>query len=173
MPFTPVRWCPAYVGIGSNLESPQEQVVSAIREISALPDTVVTRSSSLFRSAPYGPIEQGDFVNAVAAIMTQLTAHQLLSEMRTIEDNHGRARDGERWGPRTLDLDLLVYSDEQIADDVLTVPHPGISERNFVLLPLYELAPHLIVPGQGSVTTLTNAVIKSGGRIERIQEAST
>jgi len=173
MPATPVRWCPAYVGIGSNLESPQQQVEAAIRDLSALPDTVVTRSSSLFRSAPFGPIEQGDFVNAVAAIMTQLTAHQLLTELRTIEDNHGRTRDGERWGPRTLDLDLLVFSDEQIADDVLTVPHPGISERNFVLLPLNELAPHLIVPGQGSVATLTHAVKGSGGRIERIHEAST
>jgi 2-amino-4-hydroxy-6-hydroxymethyldihydropteridine diphosphokinase len=173
MPSTPVRWCPAYVGIGSNLESPQDQVVAAIRELSALPVTVVTRSSSLFRSAPFGPIEQGDFVNAVAAMMTQLTAHQLHTEMRTIEDNHGRTRDGERWGPRTLDLDLLVFSDEQIADDVLTVPHPGISERNFVLLPLNELAPHLIVPGQGSIATLTNAVKGSGGRIERIREAST
>ena len=168
MPATPVRWCPAYVGIGSNLESPQQQVEAAIRELSALPDTVVTQSSSLFRSAPFGPVEQGDFVNAVAAIMTQLTAHQLLTELRTIEDNHGRTRDGERWGPRTLDLDLLVFSDEQIADDVLTVPHPGISERNFVLLPLNELAPHLIVPGQGSVATLTHAVKISGGRIVKI-----
>lgn len=173
MSSNPVRWCPAYVGIGSNLESPQEQVVAAIRELGALPETVVTRSSSLFRSAPFGPVEQGDFVNAVAAMMTQLTAHQLLSKMRTIEDNHGRNRDGERWGPRTLDLDLLVFSDAQIDDDVLTLPHPGISERNFVLLPLCELAPHLIVPGIGSVASLTDAVRNSGGRIERISDTST
>lgn len=173
MRSTPVRWCPAYVGIGSNLESPQEHVVAAIRELGAIPDTIVTRSSSLFRTAPFGPVEQGDFVNAVVAMMTQLTAHQLLGEMQEIEDKHGRKREGERWGPRTLDLDLLVLSNNQIKDDVLTLPHPGISDRNFVLLPLCELAPHLIVPGRGSVATLTHAVQESGGRIERIQEAST
>jgi 2-amino-4-hydroxy-6-hydroxymethyldihydropteridine diphosphokinase len=166
-----MRWCPAYVGIGSNLDSPQDHVLAAIRELSTLPDTLVTRSSSLFRSAPFGPVEQGDFINAVAAIMTQLSAHQLLTELRTIEDDHGRNRDGERWGPRTLDLDLLVFSNEQVNDDVLTLPHPGIRERNFVLLPLCELAPHLIVPGLGSVARLTDAVRNSADRIERISEA--
>ena len=168
-----MRWCPAYVGIGSNLDSPRDQVLAAIGDLDSLPDTIVTGSSSLFRSAPFGPVEQGDFINAVAAVMTQLSAHQLLFELRTIEDSHGRKRDGERWGPRTLDLDLLIFGDEKINDDVLTVPHPGISERNFVLLPLCELAPHLIVPGMGSVTALTDAVTDSGDRIERIQEIST
>ncbi len=173
MPSATTRWCPAYVGIGSNLDSPQDHVVAAIEELGALPETGVTGASSLFRSAPFGPVEQGDFVNAVVAMMTRLSAHELLREMRTIEDNHGRKRDGERWGPRTLDLDLLVFSDEVINDDVLTVPHPGISERNFVLLPLCELAPHLIVPGLGSVASLTDVVRSSGGRIERMTAAST
>jgi 2-amino-4-hydroxy-6-hydroxymethyldihydropteridine diphosphokinase len=173
MPATAMRWCPAYVGIGSNLDSPQEQVLAAFRELSAVPDSFVTQSSSLFASAPFGPVEQGDFVNAAAAMMTRLSAHEMLNQLRTIEDSHGRKRDGERWGPRTLDLDLLVFSDKEISDDVLTLPHPGIRERNFVLLPLCELAPHLIVPGLGSVAALTDAIRASGGRIEMISDAST
>ena len=165
-------WCPAYVGIGSNLDSPKNQVLSAIDELGSLPDTIVTGASSLFQSAPLGSVEQGDFVNAVVALLTQLSAHDLLTELRTIEDNHDRNRAAERWGPRTLDLDLLVFSDKRISDDVLTVPHPGIPERNFVLLPLCELAPHLIVPGLGPVAVLTELVRASGGRIEKIPEVS-
>jgi 2-amino-4-hydroxy-6-hydroxymethyldihydropteridine diphosphokinase len=168
-----LRWCPAYVGIGSNLDSPEKQVQKAFKALKSLPDTIVTSVSSLYRSAPMGSVKQDDFVNAAAALLTLLSPHELLSELRTIEDDHGRKRDGERWGPRTLDLDLLVFSDKQINDNVLTVPHPGISERNFVLLPLCELAPHLIVPGLGTVAAMTDLVSASGGRIERVAEEST
>ena len=159
---------PAYIGIGSNLDSPESQVRSAVDELGSLPDTIVTGASSLYQSAPFGPVEQGDFVNAVVALLTRLSAHELLSQLQVIENNHSRNRDVERWGPRTLDLDLLVFSEQRINDDVLTVPHPGISERNFVLLPLCELAPHLIVPGLGSVEMLAAGACTSGGRIEKI-----
>jgi 2-amino-4-hydroxy-6-hydroxymethyldihydropteridine diphosphokinase len=167
------RWCPAFVGIGSNLDSPEDQVLKAFNALESLPNTIVTGVSSLFRSEPMGPEKQEDFVNAAAALLTLLSPHALLSELRTIEDDHGRKRDGEHWGPRTLDLDLLVFSDKQINDSVLTVPHPGIGERNFVLLPLCELAPHLIVPGLGTVSAMTELVSASAGRIERIAEPPT
>lgn len=165
-------WCPAYVGIGSNLDSPEKQVRAAFDELRSLPGTVVTGTSSLYKSAPFGPVEQGDFINAAASLVTQLAPHELLSELRALEDRHGRNRDVARWGPRTMDLDLLVYSDKVIGDDLLTVPHPGIRERNFVLMPLCELAPHLIVPGLGSVVALTELVMASGGRIQKIPALS-
>jgi 2-amino-4-hydroxy-6-hydroxymethyldihydropteridine diphosphokinase len=167
------RWCPAYVGIGSNLDSPEEQVLTAIAALGSLPDTVVTSVSSLYRSEPMGPVRQADFVNAVAAMLTLLSPHKLLAELRAIEDAQGRKRDGEYWGPRTIDLDLLVFGSEEIDDGTLTVPHPGIRARNFVLLPLCELAPQLIVPGVGTVAALTSAVSASGGRIEKISESLT
>jgi 2-amino-4-hydroxy-6-hydroxymethyldihydropteridine diphosphokinase len=119
-----------------------------------------------------GPQDQPDFINAAVAMLTQKTPHQLFEAMQIIEDGHGRTRNGQHWGPRTLDLDLLVFGNMRISDEVLTVPHPGIRERNFVLLPLCELAPQLIVPGVGTVTALTDAVLSSGDRIEKIIEAS-
>jgi 2-amino-4-hydroxy-6-hydroxymethyldihydropteridine diphosphokinase len=167
------RWCPAYVGIGSNLDSPVEQVLQAVAALKALPDTIITNSSSLYRSAPMGPSDQPDFINAVAAMLTRLSPHELLAKMRTIEDDQGRIREGEHWGPRTLDLDLLVFGDREIADSELLVPHPGIRERNFVLLPLYELAPHLIVPGLGPVYLMAGSISKSGDQIERISDTWT
>lgn len=167
------RWCPAYVGIGSNLDSPEEQVLQAIAALGTLPDTVVTSVSASYRSEPMGPVRQADFVNAVAAMLTLLSPHKMLAALRTIEDAQGRQRDGEYWGPRTIDLDLLVFGKQEIDDDTLTVPHPGISARNFVLLPLCELAPHLIVPGVGTVAALTKAISATGGRIEKISESLT
>jgi len=167
------RWCPAYVGIGSNLDSPKDHVLTAIDELKSLSDSVVTGVSSLYRSAPMGPADQDDYINAAAAILTQLSPHDFFSRLCTIEFSHGRKREGERWGPRTLDLDLLVFGASQLDDDVLTVPHPGIGDRNFVLLPLNELAPHLIVPGLGSVASLTDTILRSGKRIEKIQDELT
>lgn len=162
------RWSPAYVGIGSNLNSPEEQVRQAILELKSLPDCRVTSVSALYRSAPMGPADQADFINAVAALLTSLTPHALLATLQGIEDAHGRKRYGERWGPRTLDLDLLIFGSRIIEDDDLTVPHPGIRERNFVLLPLCELAPQLNVPGMGAVSALTQVVADSEARIEKI-----
>jgi 2-amino-4-hydroxy-6-hydroxymethyldihydropteridine diphosphokinase len=152
--LTAARWRPAYVGLGSNLGGPAGQLEAAIERLGAIPDTRLVARSHLYRSAPYGGVEQPDFVNAVAAILTQLGPHALLEALLDVERAHGRKRDGVRWGPRVLDLDLLVYSTEIIDEPGLTVPHPGIAERNFVLLPLRDLAPDLWIPGLGRVASI-------------------
>ena len=130
------HWFPAYVGIGSNLDSPAKQVEVAFDLLAELPDTRLIARSSLYRSAPFGGVEQPDFVNAVAALLTRLSAQELLLAMQEIQRNRGRLDEDVRWGPRVLDLDLLVYSSHIIDEPQLVVPHPGIAERNFVLLPL-------------------------------------
>ena len=148
------HWFPAYVGIGSNLHSPARQVEDAVSRLRAIRDTRVVCVSSLYRSAPFGGIEQPDFVNAAAALLTQLAPDGLLAELQAIEDQQGRERVGVRWGPRVLDLDLLVYGDVRLKNERLTVPHPGIAERNFVLLPLGEIAADLVIPGLGRVASI-------------------
>jgi 2-amino-4-hydroxy-6-hydroxymethyldihydropteridine diphosphokinase len=132
----------AYVGIGSNLREPASQVRGAFDELARLPDTRMTARSSLYRSAPMGYAAQPDFVNAVAALETGLSARDLLTELQKIEDRHGRARSFAN-APRTLDLDLLLFGDERIAAQDLVVPHPRMHERAFVLRPLLEIAPGL------------------------------
>ena len=119
-----------------------------------LPDSRLVARSSLYRTAPFGGTEQPDFVNAVAALETQLDARALLEQLQHIEHRRGRERDGERWGARIIDLDLLVYDDEVIDEPDLIVPHPGIAERNFVLLPLREIAPELEIPGLGRLDNI-------------------
>lgn len=161
-----VHWYPAYVGIGSNLQGPARQVADAVGLLGDVPDTRVVATSSLYRSGAFGGIEQPDFVNAVAAILTTLTPSELLVELQAIENRRGRDRDEARWGPRVIDLDLLVYSGEEIDEPALSVPHPGISERNFVLLPLGEIAPDLVIPGLGRVASIP--VNKDEPRISRI-----
>ena len=148
-------WLPAYVGLGSNLDRPARQVETAFELLDAIPQTRLIARSSLYRSAPFGGVEQPDFVNAVAELLTQLSAQALLAELQEIERKRGRKRGGVRWGPRVLDLDLLVYSENVIAEAGLAVPHPGIAERNFVLLPLRELAPDLDVPGLGRIDKIS------------------
>lgn len=160
------HWLPAYVGMGSNLQGPAVQLDSAFDRLSGISKTRLVSRSSLYRSAPLGGIEQPDFVNAVAALLTRLSARQLLSELQQIEQQHGRERNDVRWGPRVLDLDLLVYSDKTINEPDLTVPHAGIAERNFVLLPLGEIAPDLFIPGLGHLADI--AVDESEPRISRI-----
>lgn len=169
---TAPRWIPACVGLGSNLNSPLAQVRQAAGELDALPKSTLIRLSSLYASKPMGPDDQPDYINAVAALLTQLSAHDLLSELRKIEQAHGRERGAERWGPRTLDLDLLLFGSEIIDDEALTVPHAGIAERNFVLLPLCELAPHWIVPGRGSVRSLLSSLAAAGDGIEKLGSES-
>ncbi len=154
MTTSAVHWFPAYVGLGSNLNGPARQLASAFELLTEIPDTRLLRRSSLYRSAPFGGIEQPDFINAVAALLTRLPAGDLLRELQHIEQRRGRERGEVRWGPRVLDLDLLVYSDQRIDDPDLVVPHPGIAERNFVLLPLQEIAPGLSVPGLGLVSRI-------------------
>ena len=164
--MTKVLWHSAFIGIGSNLESPGRQVETAFDLIDEIPDTEVTARSSLYRSAPLGGIEQPDFVNAVASVLTMLEPRELLEKLQAIERARGREPGGARWGPRVLDLDLLVYADRVIDEDDLRVPHPGIGERNFVLLPLCELVPDLVIPGLGRVCEIS--VNEKEPRITRI-----
>ena len=149
-----LHWAPAYVGLGSNLQMPARQLDEAFDLLAEIPGTRVILRSSLYRSAAFGGIEQPDFVNAVAALLTTLGPPDFLAALLEIEKRQGRDRDGERWGPRVLDLDLLVYDGQVIDRPGLTVPHPGIAERNFVLLPLGEIAPDLVIPGLGRVANL-------------------
>lgn len=151
---TKPHWYPAYVGIGSNLQGPARQVETAAGLLDEHDDMRVVATSSLYRSAAFGGIEQPDFVNAVVAILTRLSAVELLHELQAIENRQGREREERRWGPRVIDLDLLVYAAQEIEESGLVVPHPGIHERNFVLLPLGEIAPDLVIPGLGRVASI-------------------
>lgn len=155
------RWFPAYVGIGSNLEDPASQVRTAIGRLGARSDVRCLAVSRLYRSAPFGPVAQPEFVNAAAGFLTRLGALELLAVLRAVEAAMGRKR-RERWGPRVIDLDLLVYASERRSDPELTLPHPGIVERNFVLYPLAEIAPELEVPGLGRVAELAGRVTSEG-----------
>ena len=148
------RWYPAYIGIGSTLQGPAKQIENATDSLANIPCTRLVSISSKYRSAPFGGVEQPDFVNAVAAVLTHLSPQELLAALQEIEIRQGRERNDTRWGPRVLDLDLLVYSDQQVDEPDLTVPHPGIGERNFVLLPLGEIAPELVIPGLGRVARI-------------------
>ncbi len=159
-------WHPAYIGLGSNLDGPVRQIEAALDRLAQLPETRLISSSHLYRSAPFGGIEQPDFVNAAATLLTRLKAPELLAELKAIERATGRDEGGQRWGPRVIDLDLLAYSSVQIDEQDLKVPHPGIGERNFVLLPLRELAPELYIPGLGRLQNI--AVNAQEPRIERI-----
>ena len=144
----------AYLGLGSNLAIPKEQIKSARSEIKATEHIEEIAFSSLYQSLPMGPENQPDYVNAVMAISTDLPPLALLGILQRIENKHGRERKGERWGARTLDLDVLLYDDQLIESPELSVPHPGIELRSFVLYPLAEIAPQLIIPGKGKVTDL-------------------
>jgi len=144
----------AYIGLGSNLDVPDRQVERALLELDALPQTRLVARSRLYRTAPWGGVEQPDFINAVAQLETGLDAQTLMRELLAIEQRAGRRRDGERNGPRVLDLDLLLYGSECIKGADLQVPHPRLHERAFVLVPLVEIAPDLAVPGQGRVGEL-------------------
>lgn len=132
----------AYVGVGSNLDDPRAHVLQAMQDLDGLPHSRVVKRSSLYRSAPLGFTAQPDFVNAVAQIETGLPAERLLAELQAVEARHGRSRSFAN-APRTLDLDLLLFGDAQIATATLTVPHPRMHERAFVLKPLLEISPEL------------------------------
>lgn len=155
----PVR---AWVGIGANLEDPRQQVETALCELAALPSTRLVRASSRYRTPPMGPPDQPDYVNAVAELETALAPLALLDELQRIELAHRRQRGAERWGPRTLDLDLLLYGDERLDLPRLIVPHPGIADRAFVLVPLAEIAPDLSIPGLGPIRRLVVEVSAAG-----------
>ena len=166
-----------YLGLGSNLEDPIAQVKKALSALQHLPHTTFISVSSLYQSSPLtkpltkplttpesSPQAQSDpdpdYINAVVKLATELLPHELLDECQALEQRQGRVRGPEPWAPRTLDVDILCYGEQIIEDDRLTIPHPGLVERNFVLYPLYEIAPDLELPQLGSVATLL-------GRCER------
>jgi 2-amino-4-hydroxy-6-hydroxymethyldihydropteridine diphosphokinase len=159
-------WQPAYIGVGSNLDDPRAQLLTAFGKLAQIPSTRVLLTSPIYRSRPFGPVSQPDFANAVVGVLTQLEPLVLLSALQAIESAQGRPRERERWGPRVIDLDLLVYGQQRRADPDLTVPHPGIVERNFVLYPLADIAPDLEIPGLGRVTELKGRVSPEGLRRE-------
>ena len=134
------------------------QVRSALGVLASSSDWRLVLASRLYRSPPWGISDQPEFINAVAALETGLAPEQLLLALQDVERAHGRRRDGPRWGPRTLDLDLLLMDDRVIRSDRLSLPHPRMHERAFVLLPLRELAPDLIVPGQGRLDALLDSL---------------
>jgi len=155
-------WQPAYIGVGGNLGDPRLQVTRAFTAVGNIPGTRVVLTSPLYRSRPFGPVAQPDFVNAVIAVLTQLEPGELLRRLRAIEREFGRPERHERWGPRVIDLDVLVYGRELRQDELLTLPHPGIVERNFVLYPLADIAPDLEVPGLGRVSGLRSRITAEG-----------
>jgi 2-amino-4-hydroxy-6-hydroxymethyldihydropteridine diphosphokinase len=155
-------WQPAYIGLGSNLGDSRATVLAAQERLASVPRTQLVLRSPLYGSRPFGPIPQGDYVNAVAGVLTQLDSRALLAELRSIELAFGRPAVHEKWGPRVLDLDLLVFGRERRSEPELTLPHPGIVERNFVLYPLSDIAPDLDVPGLGRVAELKGRVSASG-----------
>lgn len=149
-----------FIGLGSNLGDPQAQLRQAFAELHALPSTRLCARSPLYRSAPLGPADQPDYLNAVAHLETALEPQPLLEQLQAIEDAHDRVRE-QRWGPRTLDLDVLLYADREIATQSLTVPHPHLRERAFVLVPLYDVAPTLHLPGGDALASLVETIDRS------------
>jgi 2-amino-4-hydroxy-6-hydroxymethyldihydropteridine diphosphokinase len=152
-----VLWRPAYVAIGSNLESPRERVLEAMERLGALsaPDTLLR--SHLYLSRPMGPQDQPDYINAAAGLLTQSTPQELLAHLLDIERSMGRIQ-RERWGPRVIDLDLVWMVGATVDEPGLKVPHPGVSTRNFVLYPLADIAPTMKIPGIGTVLDLKRSV---------------
>jgi 2-amino-4-hydroxy-6-hydroxymethyldihydropteridine diphosphokinase len=165
---TVLPWQPAYIGLGSNLQDPREQIRRACAALAALSSTRLVCVSPLYRSKPLGPVPQPDFVNAVAGVLTRLDPRALLGELLALERALGRPAQRERWGPRVIDLDLLVHGRQRREEPDLTLPHAGIVERNFVLYPLADLAPELDVPGLGRVAELRGRLAPEG--LERLGE---
>ncbi|MBS0556122.1 MAG: 2-amino-4-hydroxy-6-hydroxymethyldihydropteridine diphosphokinase [Proteobacteria bacterium] len=147
-----------YIGLGSNLHDPHAQVESGLRALAALPGSRLVQHSRVYDTVPWGRADQPAFANAVAQIETALAPRELLDALLAIERAAGRERDGTRWGPRMLDLDILVYGDRRIDEPGLRVPHPHLHERAFVLVPLCEIAPDLEIPGHGRAVDLLAGV---------------
>lgn len=152
----------SYIGIGSNQADPVKQAKQAIKALQSLPESQLITCSSLYSSSPMGPQDQPDYVNAVAKLETQLSALELLDELQKIELVQGRERKENRWGPRTLDLDIILYGREQINSTRLTIPHYGMKVREFVLYPLFEIAPDLVLPDSTVLSQLVSLCDKNG-----------
>jgi 2-amino-4-hydroxy-6-hydroxymethyldihydropteridine diphosphokinase len=151
----------AWVGLGSNLADPRSQLELALEELDQLPLTRLSIASRLYTSRPLGPRAQPDFINAVAGLETRLSPLALLDQLQALEQRHRRVR-GRHWGPRTLDLDLLLFDQECLSVPRLTLPHPEMARRAFVLVPLAEMAPDLRLPDGNEVATLAQALGDSG-----------
>lgn len=147
-----------YLGLGANLNSPKKQLDNAIVALKKLPDCEFISVSHYYASKPMGPQDQPDYINAVACINTTLSPEKLLDLTQAIELEHGRVRKAERWGPRTLDIDMLLFDAQTINTERLTVPHYGLTEREFVVYPLLELAPKLILPSGIALHTIANTL---------------
>ncbi len=157
----PPLWRPAYVAVGGNLAGPRERVLEAFERLAAMPETRLELRSRLYLTRPMGPADQPDFVNAAAGLLTRSSARELLDALLGIERSMGRDRQ-ERWGPRIIDLDLIWMSSGPIDEPGLSLPHPGVSERNFVLYPLCDIAPTLLIPGHGRVVELKTRLGDAG-----------
>ncbi|HEY4367357.1 MAG TPA: 2-amino-4-hydroxy-6-hydroxymethyldihydropteridine diphosphokinase [Steroidobacteraceae bacterium] len=153
---------PAYIAIGSNLDTPAQQVGTALERVALIEGCRLVSRSRLYRSAPLGPQDQPQFVNAAAGLLCRISARDLLTALQGIEKSMGREVPAVRWGPRRIDLDLLVYGAERIDEPDLVVPHPGVPVRNFVLYPLLDIAPDLPVPGHGRVRDLARRAGAAG-----------
>lgn len=158
-------WTPAYIALGSNLDDPRAQVERGFAALETLPHSRLVLRSRLYASKPLGAIPQPDFVNAAAGVLTQLSPRELLAALKRLETELGRTVPVERWGPRRIDFDLLAYGDVRVAESDLTIPHPGVSERGFVLYPLAEIAPDLLIPSVGVVRALATRVSAEGLRV--------
>lgn len=142
-----------FIALGSNLEQPCHQIRLAFQALAKLPETRLLKQSSLYKSAPVGKLDQPDFINAVALIETALKPHDLMTALLKIEHHQGRKRSVLN-APRTLDLDILLYENQQICDTNLVIPHPRMTERAFVLYPLLEIAPDCSIPGHKNINQL-------------------
>ncbi|NMP31822.1 2-amino-4-hydroxy-6-hydroxymethyldihydropteridine diphosphokinase [Thalassotalea sp. M1531] len=154
-----------YIGLGSNLSDPAKQIQLAVDAIGQIKCSTITALSSLYFSRPMGPADQPDYMNAVLELSTELAPLALLDELQHIENNAGRIRKDNRWGPRILDLDIILFGNQEINCDRLTVPHYGMREREFVILPLLEIAQELTLPDGTKITTLSQQIDDNGLKI--------
>jgi 2-amino-4-hydroxy-6-hydroxymethyldihydropteridine diphosphokinase len=162
------HWITAYVALGSNLDDPPVQIARAFDALAGLPQTLLVLRSPCYRSRPLGPVEQPDFVNAVAGLLTRLAPMQMLAGLKQCEARLGRSTPVVRWGPRRIDLDLLTHGAAVCSTPELSLPHPGIAERAFVLRPWADIAGETIVPGLGRVATLARSL--DCANLERLPE---
>lgn len=151
-----------YIGLGANLAEPVQQLERAVAALQNVPGSALVKVSGFYSSKPMGPQDQPDYVNAVAALATSLSAEELLTQLQRIELEQGRQRKDERWGARTLDLDILLFGDEMIQTERLTVPHYGMKVREFVLYPLAELDSELVLPDGTVLNELLQTVPLNG-----------
>ena len=158
------EWVAAYVGLGSNLGDPKKQVARAIDSLGRITGCRLAARSSLHESEPMGPADQPRYINAVVCLMSCLPASEFLCRLQEIEDAHDRDRTVGRWGPRTLDLDLLLFGDQHSDTAEMILPHPGLTERNFVVYPLAQIAPELVLPNGTSIVELANEIGMKGLR---------